>query len=166
MPFPSVAKIMPAMSLLYRMILRLDQTSMTLILNRSSPSPSMGLIHTLQPPGKKKWQQGSTPIRVKCFWHDMHWWEWHHVNISGPREEWDAPLNKFAKMSGLKRRRNTKTTTVGTLEAFTPAQSYISETESRGLISQVPNTWHPNYTTSLTFCPIDATCCSNAQWKW
>lgn len=55
---------------------------------------------------------------------------------NGPREDWDAPLNKFVKVSGLRNRHRDKKAAVSKLESFTPAQSLIAENESRELLNE------------------------------
>ena len=55
---------------------------------------------------------------------------------SGPRDSWDAPLNKYIRVNGIKNRRQSKTT-LTTLASITTAQSLIAEKESREFLSQV-----------------------------
>lgn len=55
---------------------------------------------------------------------------------NGPREDWDAPLTKFVKVSGLKNRHRDKKAAVSKLESFTPAQSFLAENESRELLNE------------------------------
>ena len=54
----------------------------------------------------------------------------------GPRDDWDAPLNKFVKVSGMKHRRRDQKAAVSKLESFTPVQSLIAEKDSMELLSQ------------------------------
>ena len=57
---------------------------------------------------------------------------------TGPRDGWDAPFNKFIKVSGFKSRRNNRIrTNVNQLENLTPAQSMITENETKHYLSQV-----------------------------
>ena len=51
-------------------------------------------------------------------------------NDNGPREDWDGPLNKHVKVSGLRNRRKDQKAAVGRLEAIIPIQSLIAEKES------------------------------------
>ena len=49
---------------------------------------------------------------------------------NGPREDWDGPLNKHVKVSGLRNRRKDPKAAVSRLEAIIPIQSLIAEKES------------------------------------
>ena len=51
-------------------------------------------------------------------------------NDNGPREDWDGPLSKHVKVSGLRNRRRDQKAAVGRLEAIIPIQSLIAEKES------------------------------------
>jgi hypothetical protein len=58
---------------------------------------------------------------------------------NGPRDNWDTPLTKHVKITGLKRLRiGSKATAISNkMESFTPAQSLLAENESMNLLSQV-----------------------------
>ena len=55
----------------------------------------------------------------------------------GPREEWDAPLSKFVKVSGLRNRRRDQKAAMSKLDSFTPVQSLIAENDYKERLSQV-----------------------------
>ena len=48
---------------------------------------------------------------------------------NGPREDWDGPLNKHVKVSGLRSRRKDPKAAISRLEAIVPIQSLIAEKE-------------------------------------
>merc|ERR1719468_180703 len=55
----------------------------------------------------------------------------------GPRKEWDAPLSKFVKVSGLRNRRRDQKAAMSKLDSFTPVQSLIAENDYKERLSQV-----------------------------
>ena len=48
----------------------------------------------------------------------------------GPREDWDSPLNKHVKVSGLRNKRKDPKAAISRLEAIIPIQSLIAEKEA------------------------------------
>ena len=61
----------------------------------------------------------------------------------GPREDWDAPLNKFVKVNEVRNRRNSQNKTAITLlENMLPCQSLITENESMDLLSKVKHLFY------------------------